>query len=829
MTTNVPTPPDIPATRSRPGRRGVLLALGTAGGATGIGVLSDTPARADGDTDQDDTVEASPGDFAAVRDTWRTMLLGDVDGIDDARIAAAAARVDEAATDALEDFSTTAPLWPDLPFQDTADNISLSLQRMVDVATAWASPASDLHDDADTAKDLVSALGVLSDKAYYAGRTPQGNWWHWEIGVPNSLTDLLVLLGDEVPDDLRKDLVEAMAYFAPDPNHRGRGTDEAETGANRSDKALRCALRGAIGESAEDMTTARDALSDTAGGGKNSLFGYVTSGDGFYEDGSVIQHSRLPYVGTYGTVALGGLAKIIALLSGSPWEVDDPAHTMLFDVVEDSFAPFIVDGVMSDTVRGRAVSRKDDTGAGNALSSATSTLLLAEAATGDVKDHLVGRALSWAGASSLDLGQECGVPDLARLVAAEQSGTSPIDDRTGLQFFADQERMVHRRGHWAMTISTSSERIGRYEWGNKENARGWYQGDGVTYLMLADDPRQTDTDYWPTVDPYRLPGTTVEMSEREDGLDDGTGIPEATASWAGGVGVQDTVGTWGVEHTNHDATLHATKSWFLLEDMVVALGAHVGSSTSAPVETTVENRALHKGRGPGPKARLTVDGHRIVPSPGDEHTIDNPGWAHLEGVGGYVFLDAPEVRFARVHRTGTWSDINGGTDTVGDDSERAIDYATVSLLHGKKPKNASYAYVLAPTLSVPGTDALAHALRHDRRMKVLENTRTVQAIRVHQHGGIALLANVFAPARTKDLTCDGPAALALADRHGELELSVADPSRTRDTVTLTLEGVSAHGVQAHDDSVEVLDLDPVRVRVTTRGSRGHGHQVTLRK
>ena len=34
------------------------------------------------------------------------------------------------------------------------------------------------------------------------------------------------------------------------------------------------------------------------------MFAFVTSGDGFYVDGSFIQHTRHPYTGSYGLVLL---------------------------------------------------------------------------------------------------------------------------------------------------------------------------------------------------------------------------------------------------------------------------------------------------------------------------------------------------------------------------------------------------------------------------------------------------------------------------------------------------------------------------------------------
>ena len=42
--------------------------------------------------------------------------------------------------------------------------------------------------------------------------------------------------------------------------------------------------------------------------------------NGYYKDGSYIDHSRTPYAGSYGIVVLEGIVNISAILSNSPWQ-----------------------------------------------------------------------------------------------------------------------------------------------------------------------------------------------------------------------------------------------------------------------------------------------------------------------------------------------------------------------------------------------------------------------------------------------------------------------------------------------------------------------------
>ncbi|MGB8941072.1 MAG: hypothetical protein WCD21_12685 [Streptomyces sp.] len=123
-------------------------------------------------------------------------------------------------------------------------------------------------------------------------------------------------------------------------------------------QAVIVALRGLLARDAATLTLARDGLSDVRDKGKNSLFTYVTSGDGFYEDGSFVQHGSVAYTGTYGSVLLGSAGQLIALLADSEWAVTDPKTSILYEAVDRTFSPVVFDGLMMDAVRGRATSRE---------------------------------------------------------------------------------------------------------------------------------------------------------------------------------------------------------------------------------------------------------------------------------------------------------------------------------------------------------------------------------------------------------------------------------------------------------------------------------------
>ncbi|ACU75571.1 Hyaluronate lyase [Catenulispora acidiphila DSM 44928] len=531
---------------------------------------------------------------------------------------------------------------------------TLSYAQLRTLAAASADDAS--------AATVVEALRFLHENAFHPEAEETGNWWHWEIGTPRILLDICVLLRAHIPDADLKRYLATVQRFCPDPDRRvktGPWSPLTETGANRADKALIVALAGLLAGDADRVALARDGLS--------SLFSYVASGDGFYEDGSFVQHDTVAYTGSYGVVLLTSVAEILALLRGSPWEVVDPGVSVVFDAVEKAFLPFLFEGRMMDAVRGRAIARQHSRDLDIGAATLDAIRLLAESAPASYAER-------WA--------------SLAR--------------PEGFHVFGSMDRVVHHRPRWSAALSLSSERIARYECGNGENLHGWYTGDGMLYIYDLADPDHYTDEFWATVDPYRLPGTTVDTRRREDvgrGSGRGTGAITAPNRIAGGTIVTGGFGTADLDLHGEGSTLRARKKWHFLDDAVMALGTDISASDGRRIETIVENRNLRSDAG----RRFVVDGVAQAPGLGVERRHHGVQWAYLEGVGGYVFPGGADLMSLREERVGTWHAIDVGVGTEGDDVEIRRIFHTLWLDHGVSPRRAGYMYVLLPGASEEGT------------------------------------------------------------------------------------------------------------------------------
>ncbi|MBG0826851.1 polysaccharide lyase 8 family protein [Planomonospora sp. ID67723] len=706
---------------------------------------------------------ADPGDaaFALLRRRWREVTAGP--GFD-ATAEPYRTRLAELGVRAAGYRDAMAPagtrLWPGLPFP----SLVATPARLQAMARAYALPGTGLAGDADLAAAVAAGIDHYRRLVYAAGADPAGNWWHWEIGAPRKLLDAALLIGPPLTDRQSAALRDAVDHFVPEC--RLDDYSGTSTGANRVDLCTVTLLRAVLGCDPDRAALAVSALSP--------VFRHVSEGDGFYRDGSFVQHTFVPYQGTYGASLLSGLATLFAVVSGSPWEVADPARQIVFDMVERSFAPVVHDGFCMDLFSGRAVGREPygDHRRGHAIAAAI--LLLGEAASTAERARWQGMVKGWAlretSVPMLEAAERNDLGFHARLAAILDDDAIPAAaEPDGHRLLAMSARAVHRRPSWCAGLSMASHRIGHYEHGNGENLRGWHTGSGMLYWWADGHGDQYSDSFWPTVDPYRLPGTTVSTRRLADGAGTAWGDTCPPWRWVGGAtdGVYAAVG----QHLSGlESTLEAFKSWFFLDDAVVCLGAGITAEDGVPVETVVDNRRTG--------ATLTVDGDTDGDTRGGP---DGPvGWAHIEGHGGYVLPGGARLRTLRERRT-------GGSEPV------TRSYVTLWLDHGVDPVAAGYVYLLLPGASLAETRARAAA---PGWVCVLANSDRRQGVRIPSLGITAV--NFWNGGAAGDVAASAPCSVLVRERgDGTATLTVSDPRRDLDELTVVWDRPVARLIRGH--------------------------------
>ncbi len=706
--------------------------------------------------------------FDTLRLTWQTNLING---------GGSASNIANTANNYWSSMDTSISrtyLWSDLPFGSVSANLVSTYSRLEAMALAWAKPGSSLQGNASLASAIAGALDWMNTNVYTASATEYDNWFHWEISGPQALNNTMVLLYPALTGEQITNYLRAVDRFSPS----GAGAKYGwMTGANTSDKVLVVAIRGILGRDADKLTSAQSNLSP--------VFLYVTSGDGFYTDGSFVFHSNIAYNGHYGLVLLGDIPKLVNLLQGSAWQITDPNLANVYDWVFNSFEPLIYNGVMMDMVRGRAVSWSYETESGDGSSVLSAMQQIAQFAP---------------------------VPTAAALTNFANSPRLPA----GQFHFASMDRVVALRTNFGFGISMSSSRIAGYESINSGNLHGWHQGDGMTYLYIGNKDNAFNGDFWPTMDPYHLPGTTAETNA----LSNSFGEAKTTdQNWVGGAQIANTFGIAGMSLHPYQTTLSGNKSWFMFDNEIVCLGAGITCGDAGEVHTTAENRRL----GSPITNSFTLNGTAITPTVGWSSNLPSAtaSWCTLSGTGGYYFpAGNSNLQATFLATSGSWSQINSGdSGTVYTDN-----YLKLWFNHGSQPNNAGYAYIILPNMTANSVSNYAR----DPDIVIITNTVNIQAVKKPALGVVA--ANFWTNGNSSAdlISVNGKSSVITWETATNILVGISDPTQTnKSSITVTLSR-PASSVLSADAGVTVLQLTPqIIFSVNVNSSHGRTFQASF--
>ena len=760
-------------------------------------------------------------DAASLRTRWHTLLTGGP-GLDltDPRIAAAVARIGKAATTSAKglDPSRTDGLFPDLTSTTLSNHVTTSFKRLATVATAWAVPGTVQYGDTALRDLVLAGIDWMLTNRYGPEHTRFDNDWDWEIGSALALNDAAVLLYDTLGAERLARINAAVRSYTPDPN-LWRADRQIATGANRVWISTVVAVNAVLRDSGDDLVRVRDALSDVEGSGANSVLAFndasaaaAGTGEGFYSDGSFLQHYKHPYNGGYGKELLNNLSRLLNLLADTAWTVTDPDLDNVRIWVDEGFDPLLARGDVMASVCGREIARPSKQGHVSAQTVIEAVVRMIPSFPGETADRFTALVKQWIAEDTYR--DFLAVTDLASLVAARNVIASPVPARGPLVAHKQHPRMdkaAHHRPSFALGISAYSSRIYNYESIQNENLHAWHLSDGMV-LLYTDDLGHYSEDYWPTVDPTRLPGTTVLTGRPADAAGQRT---TSTADWAGGAALPGTtLGAYGMELRAFGSSLHGLKSWFCLDDVIACVGSGISADTGT-AETIVENRKLRD-----PAAALLVNGQAAPADTGWSARLDQVRWAHVAGTGGYVFPEPVTLHGLREDRTATWREINL---KYGTDTPVTRPYLTLWQDHGTAPQEAGYFWLQAPMASAERTKQWSSA----PPVKLVARSTAVHAVRRCADGLLA--ANFWGAGTAQELTADGPASVLVRPEGRTVTVSLSDPTQLRSSVVLDLARRNLSVVSAGPGITVAPTGTGIRITADTTELHGATLDLTLKR
>ncbi|HHE6110151.1 TPA: polysaccharide lyase 8 family protein [Staphylococcus aureus] len=545
-----------------------------------------------------------------------------------------------------------------------------------------------LHKNAYGKEPDKKVADLTSNFKNKTSRNTNLNWWDYEIGTPRALTNSLILLQEDFTDEEKKKYTAPIKTFAPDSDKilSSVGKSEPAKDGNLVDISKVKLLESIIEEDKDMMKKSIDSFNTVFTYAQNSATGKERNG--FYKDGSYIDHQDVPYTGAYGVVLLEGISQMMPMIKETPFNDSNQNDTTLKSWIDDGFMPLIYKGEMMDLSRGRAISRENETSHSASATVMKSLLRLSDTMDKSTKAKYkkIVKTSVESDSSYKQTDYLSSYSDISKMKSLMEDSTISTNGLTQqLKIYNDMDRVTyHNKGlDFAFGLSMTSKNVARYESINGENLKGWHTGAGMSYLYNSDVKHYRDN-FWATADMKRLAGTTTLDNEEPKSTD----VKKSSKTFVGGTKFDDQHASIGMDFENQDKTLTAKKSYFILNDKIVFLGTGIKSTDSSknPV-TTIENRKAND-------YKLYKDDTQTTNSDNQEtNSLFLESTNSTQNNIGYHFLNESKITVKKESHTGKWSDINKSQKDI----QKTDEYYEVTQKHSNT--DSKYAYVLYPGLS----------------------------------------------------------------------------------------------------------------------------------
>ncbi len=643
---------------------------------------------------------AAQSDFEIIKNRVRTELLKPA--VDDARVAT------------LVNAENKDGSWPGIDYTDvsrTGYRLEIHLNYMVVLARAYNCSESEFYKSKKVKQSIESSLSFWVTHDFISD-----NWWHNQIGTPSSLVTLMLLVGDELPQDLTE---KAQPIIL-------RANLNA-TGARPSGDRIQIA-----GILAKNLLFIHD----------KKQFGKVikvieneikfSTGRGLQYDYSF--HHRKDRVNntiSYGSGYADSFAEWAVYVSGTHYAFSEEKTQMLIDYYLDGICKNLVFGKYPDAgVKNRSFSR---VGSLHARGTTTLKRLL------QVSDYRES--------------------ELKEILDSREKNVRPT--LSFARYYWQSDHFVFQRPQFYTSVRMYSSRICNMEEPyNGEGLLNHHRGDGANHVYT------TGTEYFdiaPVLDYQKIPGATIMQKTELPSPDQ---IQKKGLTDFVGAVTDGKYGAAAFDFKSPHDPLSAKKSWFFFDKEYVCLGAGINCNSGLPVVTTLNQCLLN-----GDVYVLDENGNRKIEK--GERQIEKVNWIFHNGIG-YIFIKPENVNIKNDKATGSWYSINKQAGSPREEIQK--DVFKIWLNHDENPSDEKYGYIVVPAIT---KDELQKNISK-KQIEVLANNTKIQAVKnrklnlaevvFYEQGEVEIGENIWLNSRT-------PGIVMVKMEEGKIaEISVADPT-----------------------------------------------------
>ena len=497
-----------------------------------------------------------------------------------------------------------------LDYEETKDNIvkiKVLYAKLLLLCKGYYIKGTKYYNDESVVKFIEEKIEKFREYFYNLNSVEHTNWWQWEIGIPFTMNDIFMLMKGKIKDEIIVENLKTSRYFQPDPRYSGNNPVaihpsgkplRLSTGGNRVDTVKISLFRGILLEDEGEIKLALESLPEVW------EYNEKDRGEGFYRDGSFIQHEAIPYAGGYGEVLLSGIGEILYVISNSEYtsvvkKVDD-----LYEIILNSFEPFFYNGSFTDMLSGRGIDRANNSDSVIGHRILNDILVVSSIFENDKckkLENTILREITKYGVEKY-LGEEKSPFLYKKLIdlLEKYRGQKIEKYSNSINVCNKMVRVMKREEKYAFGIVMHSSTIGNYETMNGENLKGWYTGDGAYYLY---DGVNDYKDYWRDVDYYYISGTT-EIKMDMEGIDAQRNFESSFVEDKVAYGVSEGEnGLVAMEFLNWNEKLKSRKSWVLIDSKIIFIETDIESEEK--VYTTIFNRKYNN------LPKILIDGQEI--------------------------------------------------------------------------------------------------------------------------------------------------------------------------------------------------------------------------
>lgn len=319
---------------------------------------------------------------------------------------------------------------------------------------------------------IKNGLSFLVENYYSGSSNYSGNWWNYEIGIPRCINEVLWNLFDKLDKQFIHTCLNIENFYLPTAkyifyrrNYPNIYREEANY-ANLADNIYICLLRAIMLQQSKFIEELFVLLPN--------VFQKTKKEDGFYLDGSFIQHKNIPYNLSYGEVLLNSVSKCIELFALVGMD-SNSLYQQIEEYIFKYYTPFLYNKMALDCLRGRAVSRKKQDAYYSYRTILDAIIKINEFVKSDrIKEFIY---LEKQNESDLDITLVCN----------------------------SMNRYIKRNKDYLIAISANSNYIANYESINGENLLGSYSSNFTYDLFYS---KEDYHGYVLSINPYYRNGST---------------------------------------------------------------------------------------------------------------------------------------------------------------------------------------------------------------------------------------------------------------------------------------------------------------------------------